>query len=590
VAGGAIELGGLSLRHPTLKVLRNANFDTQFEGAAQEAESAAAEPAGPPPSLEIARIEIADADLSVDSAGEELAARLSLSAEGVSLREAERFPVTLRLEVGDGSVELAGRAGAVPPAFEGTLRWKDLELPPLLRVADPEGALRLAAGRSSGQLELVLAPGAVKVSSGRVQLLGFDGVDREERVALAWKSLEIALDGLTLTPPREGQEAVSLSLAQLDLNAADLELVDHTLSPPQQLVYPRLEVHGSGLLWPGPQVSQFDLALDGAQQSRATARGSLGEGSGRVKLDLVEIQLPTYAAQVARAAGYQLTRGALTLDATVELQGEEVDLKSKVLLRDLRVDELNAGRFEQTFGMPLDLALALLRDPFGRISLPISGRFQASGGGVDLAPLLVATLRQALLGAVTTPLKSVGFLAKGGAALVGGIGAAAGGLRLDPLATPPGEATPSDLEPLSGLAQLLDARPQLALVLRGRAGPSDDPPLARRMLAEAARGEGELPPVSAGFLQRRRLLGALEDWDQGEPSALDELDAEDAEVLARWAGAVEVPEQRRLALAQARAELVRERLAQEHGVDPSRLRIGEPLSGDPAVVVQLAAE
>jgi hypothetical protein len=139
--------------------------------------------------------------------------------------------------------------------------------------------------------------------------------------------------------------------------------------------------------------------------------------------------------------------------------------------------------------------------------------------------------------------------------------------------------------------KLLEARPGLALVLRGRSNAADDRYLATEMLAEAAADDSELPAVSAGeagFFQRRRLMGALEDHAEGDEQALAELDAEDAQLLDRWVAQVEVPDSRREELARTRAQALSDQLANERGVDAERVSVGEPLAGEPAVVTELA--
>jgi len=99
------------------------------------------------------------------------------------------------------------------------------------------------------------------------------------------------------------------------------------------------------------------------------------------------------------------------------------------------------------------------------------------------------------------------------------------------------------------------------------------------------------PSVNAGetgFFQRRRLMGALEDHAKGDEKALAELDAEDSQLLNRWIAQVEVPDSRREELARTRASKLSERLANERGVDAERVRVGDPLAGEPAVVIELA--
>ena len=252
-------------------------------------------------------------------------------------------------------------------------------------------------------------------------------------------------------------------------------------------------------------------------------------------------------------------------------------------LDDLDVAEVSAGSFEKQFGLSLDLALALLRDPFGRISIPVSARVAPGETEIALERIVLAALRQALVGALTSPLKGVGFVL--GAATGGGDEPA--GLRIEPLALAPGATSPAadELDRVARVAKTLADRPGLGLELRGRSDVEDDAALAERMLIEMVVADAELPPVDAGFLQKRRLTGALEDRGEGRSG---ELGPEDAQALARWIDAVEVPPARRDDLARERATAVRDALVESHGVSPDRLRVGDPLTGPPAVVIQLA--
>jgi hypothetical protein len=186
---------------------------------------------------------------------------------------------------------------------------------------------------------------------------------------------------------------------------------------------------------------------------------------------------------------------------------------------------------------------------------------------------------------MTTPIKGLGLL-------IPGAGKRDDGMLLRPIAFDPGGLVPTSDSQLPGLAKLLEARPALALVLRGRSNSDDDRYLATEMLAEAAASDSELPSVNAGeagFFQRRRLTGALEDHAKGNEKALAELDADDAQLLDRWIAQVEVPDSRREALARRRAERLRDHLANERGADAERVRVGDPMAGEPAVVIDLAA-
>jgi hypothetical protein len=468
---------------------------------------------------------------------------------------------------------------------------------------------------------------------------GFDAREVQDRLALAWQGVEVVIDRIHAVPasadaaapapeialasvnvtspqvrvkrgaataPAGAPEAAAppdeepataearpageaaqprLTLARLDVSGGGVELDDAAVSPPHRSQYRDITVQATDVHWPDVAFGSLEASMLGPRASEIALQGALEPAAGDLKIDVKELPLPAYSPYAAETAGYRLEAGTLNLDAAASIEGQTVTLDSDVHLQHLDVAEVHSGSFDKQFGMPLDLALALLRDPFGGIHLPVNGSFGPEpGGGVSLAPIMVGALRQALLGAMTTPIKGLGLL-------IPGAGKRDDGMLLRPVPFAPGGLVPTSDSQLPGLVNLLEARPGLALVLRGRSNSEDDRYLATEMLAEAAASGSELPAVSAGeagFFQRRRLKGALEDHAKGDEQALAELDADDAQLLDRWIAQVEVPDSRREELARTRASKLSERLASEGGVDAERVRVGNPMAGEPAVVIELA--
>jgi len=227
----------------------------------------------------------------------------------------------------------------------------------------------------------------------------------------------------------------------------------------------------------------------------------------------------------------------------------------------------------------LDLALALLRDPAGNITLSIPVTVSEEGTSTGLGAIIVGALRQALVGAVTAPLKMLG-------AGFSALASAAGSNGAQSLPCAPGETQPAPEadETLDGLAKLLGERPELVIRLFGRSGKSDRDPVAQQILIERVQGDEGLPDLEdSGFFARRRVAGALAD------GKTEELDPEDQALLARYVGAIEVPAERLASLALARAEAARVVLVEGRGVDPERLDIAaNPAeAGEPGVVIEL---
>jgi hypothetical protein len=230
-------------------------------------------------------------------------------------------------------------------------------------------------------------------------------------------------------------------------------------------------------------------------------------------------------------------------------------------------------------GMPLDLALALLRDPQGDIKLPIPLEYGERGAKAGIGAILLGALQAAITGAVTSPIKALGvLLPEGGSAEI----------SFEPIAFAAGSAAaPDDAAARSeALAKLLAQRPGLGLALVGQAGPDDRLALAERVLIERVAADRDLPELAdAGFFARRRVRGALEERGRGEPGALE---PEDEALFARYLEATEVPAERYTDLARRRAEALREVFATTHGIAAARLALeASPEAAKPGVALEL---
>jgi hypothetical protein len=381
------------------------------------------------------------------------------------------------------------------------------------------------------------------------------------------------------TEPEPGAPAVELTLDAFELAGGRVHFRDRSVSPPFEARVRDLAIGVEHAGFPDPRAKRVRATGIIPETASFSLDGGLEPASGKLRFDLERLALPAFDPYAA-GAGYRLARGEVSLRSEVRVRGSRTQADNRIVLHRLDVSSKDAGDFEKRFGMPLDLALALLRDPQGDIRLEIPVVLDESGARTELATVVAGALRQALVGALSSPLKLVGaVLPEGG-----------GDASFAPLAALPGQAgpTPDAEQRLDPLAKLLGSRPALGLRLAGRAGPVDRPLVAERILAERAAAGEDWPEVEgSGFLARRRLVQALEARGRGERA---ELSAEDEALLARTAAAVEVPPARLRELARERAEAVRDALVAQHGVDAVRLAIEEPAGeGDPGVVIALAA-
>lgn len=627
--GERIGLGALEIQGPALRLQRRLVAGGAEEEAEARPESSAGTASPKPASGPRYRIEhlAIDAGLfTLQSNAADLDVRLRMSASDVRSQENERFPFELELGVGEGELRLEGQLGLAPPGFDGRLVWKDLPVPPLSVAASPGLASWVRSCRASGDLSLraeLSSAGDLDVSfSGKTSLADLSLADSDaEQIALGWKQLDvdvreatfslgrdgapprvrIALDRVRLVEPRarftrsapqvaagpgeaprseagSGGEGPDLDvwLGQVEVSGGSAEWTDRTVSPFFRGALRDLTLGARAVRY--PELSARDVRLSGLAPGDAgfSVRGELTKGTGTLSADVDRLALPPFN-PYATAAGVRLGGGAASLTSEIEIEAKRSVARNELVLHGLEVTQHDETRFQSRVGVPFNLAIALLEDARGdiQLSIPVTLR---QGVSVDLRSAVLDAFYAALRGAVLAPLKLVG------AALNPGPAEAA--LDVAPLRAEPGGAEMEDPGRIRALAGLLASRPELGVVLHGRAVAADEPELAQQMLIEQI-GSGEELPVlpEVGWVERRSIVRALEALSRGEPT---ELDADGRALLRRYVESVEVPPERLEALARARAERVRELLVAAEGVASGRIAVRAGVgSGPPRVAAEL---
>jgi len=232
IHGAEIGLGAVSLAGPVVRMRRDFLLgQRRAEPPAPAATATAAAPparAGAGPDARIERIGIERARFTWITDAGPLDVSIALSAEGVTAREGETFPLRLELGIEDGSVLLDGRLGASPPSYVGKLRWEGLPFPPLTLAARPELAGWVRSCRASGALDVTAqlagAEPGVRVSGAlRVDDLDLGDPERKQ-VGVAWKALEIELREARIPLAAEGAPPapIRVELARVALREPEL--------------------------------------------------------------------------------------------------------------------------------------------------------------------------------------------------------------------------------------------------------------------------------------------------------------------------------------------------------------------------------
>jgi len=384
---------------------------------------------------------------------------------------------------------------------------------------------------------------------------------------------------------------VDVSIANLELEAGDLEVTDTTVAPAVTTTVKSLFVTARAVHFPDPEASGVKIRAILPKASPLTIEGALRPGNnGDFTLSLQKLDLPVFS-PYASAAGATLDAGQFSLTSKIKLRGTTTQVDNDLVLRKFGVSLRDPSSFDRSFGVPIDLALALLRDPSGDIKLRIPVKIGEKGAEISMGAVIASALKAALLGAVTAPLKMLGGAFEGAGSMVGGL--AGGMFGIAPIGSAAGGAELAEdaSSRADGLAKLLAQRPTMGLLLRGRTGAEDLPLVAEQILIERVKAGDGVPSVDgAGLLVRRRLSQFLEARDKaltkGKPQP-EPLSADDKAVFDRCIAKVEVPPARLDALAKARADKLRDLLLAK-GVNAERLTIGErEAEGSPGVLVSL---
>ncbi|MFL1515813.1 DUF748 domain-containing protein [Pseudomonas prosekii] len=244
-----------------------------------------------------------------------------------------------------------------------------------------------------------------------------------------------------------------------------------------------------------------------------TIKGAVNPFDPMASLDIAtsfkRVELTTLTPYSGKFAGYRIRKGRLNLDLHYLITKGQLKAENKVVVEQLQLGEKVDS--PDAVSLPLKLAIALLKDVDGKISieLPVTG--DLNNPQFSVMPIVWQTLRNLLVKAAAAPFKMIGGLISGG-----------GSQDLGTVSFAPGSSELSkDAEAsLVKLASALKERPALRLEIEGTAAQNSDGPL----LAEQ-RLEREYQYNYYKMLQRRG------DKVPAQASLLEVPDAEKAPLL-----------------------------------------------------------
>ncbi|UZE28417.1 DUF748 domain-containing protein [Pseudomonas asplenii] len=292
-------------------------------------------------------------------------------------------------------------------------------------------------------------------------------------------------------PAASNSKPLGIHIGGIAINDGSANFADFSLTPNFATAVQQL--NGQIGTIDSRQAKPADIDVKGKVDRYApvTIKGALNPFDPMASLDIAtsfkRVELTTLTPYSGKFAGYRIRKGRLNLDLHYLITKGQLKAENKLVVEQLQLGEKVDS--PDAVDLPIKLAIALLKDTDGKISieLPVSG--DLNNPQFSVMPIVWQTLRNLVLRAATAPFKFIGGLISGGDAQ-----------DLSNVSFAPGSSDLSkDAESsLTKLAAALKERPNLRLEIEGTSAQSSD-----GMLIAQQRLEREYQATYYKMLQRR---------------------------------------------------------------------------------------
>ncbi|MGB4073635.1 DUF748 domain-containing protein [Pseudomonas sp.] len=312
--------------------------------------------------------------------------------------------------------------------------------------------------------------------------------------------------------PAVASKPLPMRIGGINIKDGSANFADFSLTPNFATAIQQLNGQIGTLDNQSPKTASVDIQGKVDKYAPVSIKGKLTPFDPMNSLDIAtsfkNVELTTLTPYSGKFAGYRIRKGRLNLDLHYQIEKGQLNAENKLLLEDLQLGEQVDSK--DATDLPIRLAIALLKDTDGNISIQLPVQGDLNSPQFSVMPIVWQTLRNLVLRAAQAPFKFIGGLVSGGSEVdLSSVRFNAGDSELD------GDAQKA----LDTLASALKERPTLRLEVEGMSAQSSDgPPLAIERL------EREYQNNWYKMLQRRG------DQVPAEPSELV-VDEDDKAVL-----------------------------------------------------------
>ena len=307
----------------------------------------------------------------------------------------------------------------------------------------------------------------------------------------------------TAKPAASKDKPLGIRIGQIAINDGSANFADFSLTPNFATAIQQLNGQIGTIDSRQAKPASVDIKGKVDRYAPVTIKGSVNPFDPMAALDIAtsfkRVELTTLTPYSGKFAGFRIRKGRLNLDLHYVITKGQLKAENKVVVEQLQLGEKVDSA--DAVDLPIRLAIALLKDSDGKISieLPVSG--DLNNPQFSVMPIVWQTLRNLVVRAATAPFKFIGGLVTGGGAEdLGNVSFAPGSSELS-----------KDAEgALNKLATALKERPTLRLEIEGTAAASSDGPfLAEQRLEreyqynyyKMLQRRGDKVPAQASLLQ-----------------------------------------------------------------------------------------
>jgi len=258
-----------------------------------------------------------------------------------------------------------------------------------------------------------------------------------------------------------------VKIDKVTLQGGTINFSDRLIKPNVSATMTEVGGRVTGLMSDATTRAEVDLRGKLSSQAPLTITGKINPLAGdlfaEIKVSFIDIELPQFTPYSGKYAGYTIEKGKLTLDLTYLIDKRKLKAENKIF-----IDQLTFGekvKSAEATKLPVQLAIALLKDRDGRINLDVPVEGSLDDPKFRLGGVIWQVIVNLITKAVTAPFALLGSLLGGG-----------GGEQLSYLEFAPGSALP-DADAQKKLDQLVKAlrdRPQLRLEATGHVDAEKD--------------------------------------------------------------------------------------------------------------------